>query len=326
MALRTTRFTHPVTTATVASLLCLSTDVFAQARPATAPQAAGAAEARAHFDAGVAASNQGRWQEALREFELARASQATAPVLYNLGLAQRAVGRVRDARATFRELIEQHGPRLSAERRTELQGYVTELDASVGRLELTVNPPGATVTVDGATVTERAIELDPGRHEVVVESAGHRRATRAIELRRGGSATVDITLEREEIRRRITVEVDEPSASVRLDGRAIGRGAAEGEVSPGAHELEVSAVGFRPYRQSVRVDAADVRVRVTLERLAQAQGTSPWVWVGVGVGSAAVIGGLVALGVVLGTTVEDPYRGSWNTVAQGLDNPMGASR
>lgn len=281
------------------------------------------ADARARFEAGVAASNQGRWQDALHEFEQARAIQATAPVLYNLGLAQRAVGRLRDARETFRELVAQHGARLSADRRTEIQGYLTELDGAVARIELTVSPESATVTVDGARVTARSVEVDPGRHEVVAEAEGHQRAQRQIELRRGGSAVIDLRLERVEVRRRIAIEVDEPSASVRLDGRVIGRGTAEGEVAPGAHELDVTATGFRPYRQTVRVDAADVRLRVALERVPQS-GTSPWVWVGVGVGSAAVIAGAIALGVVLGTTVEDPYRGTWNTVAMGLTAGGGA--
>ncbi len=283
-------------------------------------------EARAHFDAGVAASNQGRWQDALREFEQARAIQATAPVLYNLGLAQRAVGRIRDGRATFRALIEQHGPRLSAERRTEIQGYITEADAAVGRIELTVTPAEATVTLDGAPLAERSVEVDPGRHEVIARAAGHQQSRREIEVRRGGSATIELRLEREDVRRRLTVELDESTASVRLDGRVIGRGTSESQVEPGSHELEVTASGYRLYRRTVRVESADVRLHVTLERTAQqpaSAGVSPWVWVGVGVGSAAVIGGLVALGVVLGSTVEEPYRGSWNTVAQGL---QGGSR
>lgn len=290
-------------------------------RSATAQNAApNAAEARARFDAGVAASNQGRWQDALREFEQARAIQATAPVLYNLGLAQRAVGRMRDARATFRTLVEQHGSRLSAERRTEIQGYIADSDAAVGRIELQVSPANASVTLDGAAITERSIEVDPGRHEVVASADGHAQARREIEIRRGGSASIDLLLERVEVRRHVTIEVDESTAQIRIDGRAIGRGTSETDVAPGAHELEVNAAGFRPYRQSLRVDGADVRLHVALERVAQpASGTSPWVWVGVGVGSAAVIGGLIALGVVLGTTVEDPYRGSWNTVAQGLN-------
>lgn len=288
--------------------------------PSIAAAQTSSADARMHFEAGVAASNQGRWQDALREFEQARAIQATAPVLYNLGLAQRAVGRMRDARATFRALIEQHGARLANDRRAEIQGYITEADGAVGRIELTVSPANATVAIDGVATSERAVEVDPGRHEIVVSAPGHQQSRREVDLRRGSSATMDVRLEREEVRRRIAVEVDESTASVRLDGRVIGRGSSESEVAPGAHELEVSASGFRPYRQSVRVDAADVRIRVALERspTQQPSGVSPWVWVGVGVGSAAVIGGVVALAVALGSTVEDPYRGSWNTVAQGL--------
>lgn len=304
-------------------LLAALTFALATAAPLSA-SAQNAGDARAHFDAGVSASNQGRWQDALREFEQARAIQATAPVLYNLGLAQRAVGRMREARATFRTLVEQHGPRLSAERRAEIQGYIADSDAAVGRIELQVSPASATVTLDGATVTERSIEVDPGRHELVASADGHTQARREIEIRRGGSASIDLRLERVEVRRRVTIEVDESAAQIRIDGRVIGRGTSETDVAPGAHELEVSAAGFRPYRQSVRVESADVRLHVALERVAQpASGASPWVWVGVGVGSAAVIGGLIALGVVLGTSVEEPYRGSWNTVAQGL---QGGSR
>lgn len=282
----------------------------------TAPTAQG--DARSHFEAGVAASNAGRWQDALREFEQARAIQATAPVLYNLGLAQRAVGRMRDARATFRALVEEHGPRLSAERRTEIQGYLTEAEAALARLELTVTPAQATVLLDGAAITARSVELDPGRHEIVVESPGFRRQRREIELRRGASAMVDLRLEREEVRRRLAIDVDPTTATVRIDGRPSGRGNIEVQLEPGAHELEVEAQGYRPYRRSVRVEDADVRLRVSLVAQREAGGVSPFVWVGVGLGAAALIGGAIALGVALGTTREDPYRGSWDTVAQAL--------
>lgn len=287
--------------------------------PAMSYAQAAPTDARAHFEAGVAASNAGRWQDALREFEQARAIQATAPVLYNLGLAQRAVGRIRDARATFRALIEEHGPRLSADRRTEIQGYVTEADATLGRLELTVSPAEATVTVDGAPTTARSIELDPGRHEVVIEAPGYRRQRREIELRRGASALVDLRLEREEVRRRLVVDVDPVSATVRIDGRPSGRGSAEAQLAPGPHELVVEAAGYRSYQRSVAIEDADVRLRVTLDRQRDPGGISPLVWLGVGLGGAAVVAGAIALGVVLGTTREEPYRGSWG-VTQALSD------
>jgi|LNFM01.1.fsa_nt_gb hypothetical protein len=285
-------------------------------------QSAPSSDARAHFDAGVAASNAGRWQDALREFEQARAIQATAPVLYNLGLAQRAVGRIGDARATFRALVAEHGARLSAERRTEIQGYLTEAESTLARLELTVSPEQATVTIDGAPATARAIELDPGRHEIVVEAPGFRRQRREIELRRGGSAMVDLRLEREELRRRLIVEVDPSIASVRVDGQPRGSGTVELQLEPGTHQLEVQAPSYLRYQRSVRITDADVRLRVALERQSPQGGISPLVWVGVGVGAAAVIGSAIALGVVLGTTREDPYRGSWDTVAQALSGAV----
>lgn len=304
----------------VASVCCMIFSSNAWSQQASNPR--NAAEARTHFEAGVSLMQAGRWVEALPEFERARELQATPPVLYNLGLAQRAVGRVRDARTTFQALISTAGTGLSAERTNEIRGYLTELEAAVGHLDVRVAPNTARVVLDGNPIALGETEVDPGRHELVIEAAGYRTERRTMEVRRGASAMIDLRLEREEVRRRVTVECDEPTATVRIDSQPIGQGNAETDLAPGPHVLAVDAPGFRGYRREIRVEDANVRLRVSLERLQTPRG-------GIGLGPIIGIGaGVVAAGVLTGVLIwalsgtEEPFAGTWGTVARGQSNGL----
>src|SRR6478752_2685514 len=61
--------------------------------------------AREHFARGVQLIQEARWLDAIGELETARDLRVTPPVLYNLGLAQRAVGRNREAVTSFRGFL-----------------------------------------------------------------------------------------------------------------------------------------------------------------------------------------------------------------------------
>ena len=129
---------------------------------------------------------------------------------------------------------------------------------------------------------------------------------------------LELRLEREEQRRRVTVECDPPSASVRFDSLVIGQGNAETDAPAGPHELVVEAPGYRRYRREIRVEDANVRLRVSLERAVAPQtglGVGPIV--GITAGAIAVVGVITGLTVWALTGTQDPYPGTWGTVARG---------
>ncbi|HQK20589.1 MAG TPA: tetratricopeptide repeat protein, partial [Polyangiaceae bacterium] len=62
--------------------------------------------ARSHFERGVALLDDSQFAQALVELEKSRSIRETAPVLFNLGLAYRGVGRYLEALDCFRQFLE----------------------------------------------------------------------------------------------------------------------------------------------------------------------------------------------------------------------------
>src|SRR5687768_4443832 len=103
------RRTAPVALVVVLAALAAAPAVHAQDEPAptgrAAPSATERAEARRRFRRGVELIQRERWQDAIPELEAARNISPTPSVLFNLGLALRAVGRSREAMASFRDFL-----------------------------------------------------------------------------------------------------------------------------------------------------------------------------------------------------------------------------
>jgi len=178
--------------ATLVALLLLSA---ASAAAQRAPDALARDEARARFERGVAFIQAERWADAITELQRAREIRATPAVLYNLGLAYRAVGRNRDVTATFAEFLRGATPATSPELVARARAYQSEAAAGVARLDLQVEPPTARVIVDGTlSLTRLGVALDPGRHVVVAEAPGYASQTRAIDLRRGARLLLTLRL------------------------------------------------------------------------------------------------------------------------------------
>jgi outer membrane receptor for ferrienterochelin and colicins len=274
-------------------------------------------QARAHFELGVRLVEQGRWSDAVRELEAARAIRATAPVLYNLGIAYRAIGRVRDGIAAFRAFLELLGPGGSAPRRSEVEGYVAELESRLAHVQLRVTPPGASVTVDDREETATQLELDPGRHRVRVSRPGFRDADEEVRLEPGEQRTVEITLVR--ARTRLHVEASTAGAIVVVDGRRLGPGPIDTEVEPGEHVVEVSAPGHRPMRREFDLSPGEAtRWNAELTPEGGSIVESPWLWIAIGV---ALVGAGLGIGFGVGSGTEEPYVGDLGLVTGVLRGP-----
>ena len=144
---------------------------------ASEPAQAQREEARAAFERGQTAADEGRWADALREFEQAYMLSGVPTALFNAGMAQRALGRHRDARDTFVRLLDSHPDSTAAEQARALRD---EEAARVAVLELAGLDPSAAyeIRVDGRRLETdieavTAIELDPGQHGLVTEREGY---------------------------------------------------------------------------------------------------------------------------------------------------------
>ena len=155
------------------------------AAPAQA-QGTGCDPTQAELDRAIGLFRQGtdhvqnfRWSDAVPMFEEAYALTCRSAALYNLGMAQRALGHHRAARDTFRRLVANH-PDIEAELREEVTQIQREEAARVAVLELTgiasdVRPE---ITFDGLAVEDDgarpiSVETDAGRHSLVAQIPEH---------------------------------------------------------------------------------------------------------------------------------------------------------
>lgn len=134
--------------------------------------------ARTHYEAGSSYYQQGRYEDALREFEEAHRLSSPARravLLYNIGLAHERLGHLTQAIDALRQYVEgapgAEDVEVVRERMRTLQ---ERLDSTAVALE--VSEEGARVVVDGEdrgmSPLADPVRVPPGAHEVRVEKQG----------------------------------------------------------------------------------------------------------------------------------------------------------
>ncbi len=162
---------------------CPAAPLVARAQTAASDTASDAdrrrAEAAALFQAGRAAAEAGLWSEAVVRFERSFELFPTASALYNLAVAQRALGRHVSARDTLARLLSEHDAELSAEQRQAAQALLSAESLRAARLTL-AGLPAARFGVhlddqEREDSGERPLvfELDPGEHRLVLQNEGY---------------------------------------------------------------------------------------------------------------------------------------------------------
>lgn len=172
------------------------------AAPAAADEKAPAAQtkavARSLADEGWKLYTAGRYEDALKAFTSAEANVHAPPLLLMMARTYDKLGRLLDARAVYRRILEE---KLAADASPAfLQAQASareELAALVPRIPVVkVGVRGAasssvTLTLDGASVEPSSfVERDPGDHVLVAAMAGRRSVTRTIHLAEGAEAQV----------------------------------------------------------------------------------------------------------------------------------------
>ena len=156
--------------------------------------------ARTHYQAGSSYYEQGRYEDALREFEealrLSSASRKPA-LLFNIGQAHERLGHLDEAIATFRQYLEAAPNAEDADVVNErIRTLQERLDSTSVSLE--VSEPGARVLVDGedrgTTPLSEPVRVAPGSHEVRVEKNGFQAFSVRVTVPAGESASVRANL------------------------------------------------------------------------------------------------------------------------------------
>jgi hypothetical protein len=147
-----------------------------------------------------------------------------------------------------------------------------DLPAS-GSLSISASVQGAAVYLDGELVGEAPFtreEVAPGRHRVRVESAGHEPFETEVRVRAGERASVEAALK--VLAPSLRVESDVPGATVFLDRNYVGTTPADiKSVTPGEHQLTVSADGYDMYAETLHVESGHRDIRVNFKSVSLAE-------------------------------------------------------
>jgi hypothetical protein len=136
--------------------------------PVGEPSSTAVQEAKALYIAGNRAVEQGRWSDALVDFEKAYSLSGVPAALFNVATTLRALGRHVESRDAFEQLLKQH-PALDAEIKEQAKKFLAEEKARIGTLTLDGVPNKARIYVDGHETTDTTIDVDPGKHALRVE-------------------------------------------------------------------------------------------------------------------------------------------------------------
>ena len=170
---------------------------FAQA-PAEDADAVVRATAKEQFQAGVAAYEGQRYDQALMHFEEAYRIKPHPIVRVNIANCYDRLGKIGPAIFHFERFLEESDP--NAAQRTEVTEALRMLRAKLSEVTLRIAPDGASVTIDGgvrrtAPIAE-PVPLPPGTHAIEVALSGYETQKRDIVIESGERSEVEITLER----------------------------------------------------------------------------------------------------------------------------------
>jgi hypothetical protein len=235
----------------VTSVATSGATAFAQSEP-VAPTVDAAvqtrlAEARRHFELGVAHFDRQEWQAALVEFLSSRELAPTRGNTKNAAICLRKVGRFDESLDMFEALLRDF-PDLSPADRELAQREIAELLASVGTLEIRDVPPGARVTIDGVdrgtTPLPGPVRLAAGSHTVRIMKDGFMPFETRIDLagKRAEILRPRLAMLTQAGRLRIT-EKNGRDVELIVDGSRVGTAPWDGALSPGVHSVWLRGEG-----------------------------------------------------------------------------------
>ena len=241
-------------------------------------------------------------------------------LLWNMAACSARQKRYAQAIAEAERYVAEGRASLTADQIAKAEAALTDWRAFVMTATLTVTPSGADLRIDdeprGVVNAPLTVYLDVGKHEVLLERAGHEALTHAIVVREVGTASFTFALKPLASTPARLVVHPALDAAIEIDGTPAGKGLFEGAVTPGSHRLRIVASGKAPYENTVEVaPGAAKRLTISLTGaggpLARAPGAEPpvaagpvgeakaaawWPWA---LGGAALVAGAVVGGYVL---------------------------
>jgi hypothetical protein len=270
--------------------------------PTVPPTPARLAEARLHFQQGVALFREQNYDAALAEFHGAYGISGEPIVLYNLGLTYKALFRYGEAMEILERYLAESASRghpVAKDRRAEVESIVTEMRSLLADVTIVLTPPDAILHIDGRPVAlaiDGVVKLPAGSHVIDASAPDYMAGRREITVVAGTPQSVPLALAAIPRTGTVTITASQIGARIKVDGKELGPAPVTMELGAGGHQVEVMAPGYAPGRSELAVAAGQSRtVNIVLELPPVARETTPlyerwWFWAGVGVVAAGTVG------------------------------------
>jgi hypothetical protein len=274
--------------------------------PSTPPTAARLAEARLHFQQGVALFKEQNYDAALAEFLGAYGISGEPVVLYNMALTFKALFRYSEAMDILERYLAEsagHGHPVARERRAEVESIIAEMRSLLADVTIMLTPADAALRIDGRPTSldvQGIVKLPAGSHVIEAGAPDHVAGRREITVVAGTAQTVALDLAAIPHSGHVTITASQIGARVAVDGNDMGPAPVTIELATGGHQVEVMAPGFAPSRSELAVAAGQSRTVTIVLELPPVAETAPfyhrwWFWAGVGVAAAATVGTILLL-------------------------------
>lgn len=182
------RFRGRVGTAVLATLIALSLPraAVAQVDP----------KVQEHFQAGNSLYEDGRYKDALVEYDAAYELSKNWKILFNRGQCLVMLKREPDAIVSFEQYLHDGGDQVPAERRVQVEGDIKKLKGRLGSIVVNGAPAGARVDIDGffagKTPLPGPIPAGSGYHDVTITPVGGKPATGAVKVTAGEKTSFEV--------------------------------------------------------------------------------------------------------------------------------------
>jgi PEGA domain len=208
-------------------------------------------EARGHWDAGVALAQRKNWDGARTSFKAAYEISKNPRVLFNLGVAEKELGRYAAALESFRKELAEGKGQLAPDEESDVKAAISGLEKFVAQLTIDVSEKDADVFIDNDKVESSKlpgpITVQLGERRVRAVKPGFAEAVESIQLPGGGKGTMTLKLQPLVKTSRVNVSVVGPSnAIVKIDGKEVGAAPYAGQVVVTAdpHQFSAEAPGY----------------------------------------------------------------------------------
>jgi hypothetical protein len=252
-------------------------------------------EARADYDAALLLYQDQDFAGASLKFQHAYALSHDARLLWNAGASEKQQRHYAKTYLLVSRYLKEGGAVLSDAERKEANALLRTIEAFVSHVAVTARPDGTELFVDEnavATLPQPEVVVDMGARKFRFHKDGYRDLVIERDIVGGTPTILDATLEVDVQTGTLRI-VASTGDAIRIDGRLVGSGQWQGNLSPGAHTLSLSAEQKQPYQTDVAVSAGQVTtLRLTLEPVTKTEKGKflSWPWIAGGLVAVAAVG------------------------------------